>query len=487
MNAAIPASGVKKEARPFGWRDNLGYFFGDFGCNMSFSLISGYMFIFFTQFIGIKLEHYALVILLTKIWDGINDPVIGALVDRFTPKQGDKFRPWILWGSFPLAIGSALLFLDTSNWVYWGKLTLLIVGYMIWDIAYTIVNVPYGSLNSVITADPVGRSQLSTSRSFGALIAGIPLGVAIPLLLYKSEVIDGVEKSIFQGQKMFIIALVLGAIALISFMILYRLSVERIRHSEHDGEKFNYFKTLKGFFTSRPILGLVLAALGQIIFIMSAMQLNQMTFQMYFGEGKLNSLSILAYLVPMIVGAPLIKPLVKKYGKQDIVSWPLLGSVVVYLIMWLLPIANPYIWIGLLVLASVFSFGSLLVGWAMVSDAIDYSEYETGRREEGSIYATYSMIRKVGQGIGQALVPALIALVIPGLIMTDASTWSVEYSTSIKNMSVIFPLIGTILMFIGFKFVYNLNQQKLAEVEAKLGRNAKAVDTSLEAMTLSED
>ncbi len=487
MNAAIPASGVKKEARPFGWRDNLGYFFGDFGCNMSFSLISGYMFIFFTQFIGVKLEHYALVILLTKIWDGINDPIIGALVDRFTPKQGDKFRPWILWGSFPLAIGSALLFLDTSNWAYWGKLTLLIVGYMIWDIAYTVVNVPYGSLNSVITADPVGRSQLSTSRSFGALVAGIPLGVAIPLLLYKTEVVDGVEKSIFQGQKMFIIALVLGAIAFISFMILYRLSVERIRHGEHDGEKFNYFKTLKGFFTSRPILGLVLAALGQIIFIMSAMQLNQMTFQMYFGEGKLNSLSILAYLVPMIVGAPLIKPLVKKYGKQAIVSWPLLGSIVVYLIMWLLPIANPYIWIGLLVLASVFSFGSLLVGWAMVSDAIDYSEYETGRREEGSIYATYSMIRKVGQGIGQALVPALIALVIPGLIMTDASTWSVEYSTSIKNMSVIFPLIGTILMFIGFKFVYNLNQQKLAEVEAKLGRNAKAVDTSLEAMTLSED
>jgi GPH family glycoside/pentoside/hexuronide:cation symporter len=301
--------------------------------------------------------------------------MIGALVDRFTPKQGDKFRPWIFW----------------------------------------------------------------------------------------------------------------GAIAFISFLILHRFSVERIRHTEHDGEKFNYFKTIKSFFTSRPIVGLVVATLGQIIFIISAMQLNQMTFQMYFGEGKLNSLSILAYLLPMIIGAPLVKPFVKKFGKQSLVSWPLLGSIVIYLIMWLVPITNPYIWIGFLILASMFSFGSLLVGWAMVSDTIDYSEYQTGRREEGSIYATYSMIRKLGQGVGQALVPALIALFIPGLIMNDPTSWNVEYSTAIKNMSVIFPLIGTILMFVGYKFIYNLDKTKLSEIEAKLGRNSKTVDTSLEAITRTDE
>lgn len=244
---------------------------------------------------------------------------------------------------------------------------------------------------------------------------------------------------------------------------------------------------MKAFFTSRPIIGLVVATSGQIIFILSAMQLNQMTFQMYFGEGKLNSLSVLVYLVPMVLGAPFIKPLVKKFGKQSIVSWPLLGSIVIYLIMWLIPISNPYIWIVLLILASTFSFGSFLVGWAMVSDVIDYVEYQTSRREEGSIYATYSMIRKIGQGVGQALVPALIAFFLPGLIMNDAATWSVQYSTSIKNMSVLFPLIGTVLMFIGFKFIYNLDKQKLAEIEAKLGRNSHTVKTSLETITRSDD
>ena len=118
MEATIKTPAVAKTQRPFGWKDLVGYFFGDFGCNMSFSLISGYMFLFFTQYIGIKLEHYALIILLTKIWDGINDPIIGALVDRFTPKKGDKFRPWVFWGAWPMAIAAAVMFLDASAWAY---------------------------------------------------------------------------------------------------------------------------------------------------------------------------------------------------------------------------------------------------------------------------------------------------------------------------------------------------------------------------------
>jgi GPH family glycoside/pentoside/hexuronide:cation symporter len=487
MEATIKAPTVAKARRPFGWKDIVGYFFGDFGCNMSFSLISGYMFLFFTQYIGIKLEHYALIILLTKIWDGINDPIIGALVDRFTPKKGDKFRPWIFWGAWPLAIAAAVMFLDASAWPYWGKLALMIVGYMVWDIAYTVVNVPYGSLNSVITADPVQRSQLSTFRSFGAIVAGIPLGIVIPLFAYKQQMVDGVEKSIFQGQNMFPIALVLGAVALISFMILWASTVERIQHGEHDGEKFNYFKTLKSFFTSRPILGLVIATLAQTIFMMSISSLGAMTFQMYFGNGKLNSLSVLTYLVPMIAGAFLVKPLVKRFGKKNIVGWPLLGTIFVYVLMLVLPITNPYLWIGLQILASLFAIGTMLVGWAMVADAIDYSEYKTSRREEGSIYATYSMMRKIGQGVGQALVPAIIALVLPGLVMSNAATWNMEYATSIKNLSILFPLAGSVIMFVAYQFIYNLDTKTLAEVEEALGRNGKEVDTSLEAITRKEE
>lgn len=487
MEATLKTPAVTKAQRPFGSKDILGYFLGDFGCNMSFSLISGYMFLFFTQFIGIKLEHYALIILLTKIFDGINDPIVGAMIDRFSPKQGDKFRPWIFWGAWPLSIAAAIMFLDASAWPYWGKLALMIVGYVVWDVAYTVVNVPYGSLNSVISADPVQRSQLSTARSFGAIVAGIPLGILIPLFVYQQMTVDGAEKSIFLGQNMFPIALALGAVALISFMILWATSVERIQRPEHNGEKFNYFTTLKSFFTTRPILGLVIATLAQTILIMSATSLSAMTFQLYFGNGKLNSLTILTYLIPMLAGALLMKPLVKRFGKKNIVGWPLLGTIFIYTLMLLVPIKSPYVWIGLQVLAMLFSAGMLLVGWAMLADAIDYSEYETGRREEGSIYATFSMMRKIGQGVGQALVPAAIALALPGLVMNDAATWSPEFGISIKNLSILFPLAGNVIMFVAYQFIYNLDSKKLAEIEKALGRTSSKVDTSLEALTRQED
>ncbi|MEN6621003.1 MAG: MFS transporter [Smithella sp.] len=204
---------------------------------------------------------------------------------------------------------------------------------------------------------------------------------------------------------------------------------------------------------------------------------------MYFGNGKLSSMSVLSYLLPIIIGTPLVKPLVNKFEKKNLVSWPLLGAIVIYFLMLILPIKNPMIWIVLLVLANVFSFGSILIGWALVADVIDYSEYKTGRREEGSIYATYSFVRKVGQGVGQAIIPVLIALFIPGLVMKDPSTWSMEYATSIKSMTALFPLIGTIIMFIGFQFIYNLDNKKLAEIEAKLGRAGNSVDTNLDAVT----
>ena len=468
LNRNTKASGA---VRSFGWRDKVGYLMGDFGCNMSFTLISSYMFIFFTQYIGISLMHYATIILISKIFDGINDPIVGAIVDRLTPKKGDKFRPWIFWGSFPLAASAVIMFIDTTNWTYGARLVLCVASYVIWDICYTLVNVPYGSMNAVISADPIERSQLSTFRTFGAIVAGVPLGILIPMFAYKKQMVNGAEKSVFQGSNMFIIAVVLGAVALISFQILYRWSIERVQHKDHDGESFNYFKTLKNFFTNRAVLGLTLATFAQTVFIMSASQLGQMTFQMYFGNGKLSSLSIITYLVPMLVGAPLVKPLVKRFGKKEISAYPMLGTIAVYAVMLILPIKNPMVWIGLQVLGQIFSVGSLMVGWAMLSDAIDYLELKTGRREEGSVYATYSMVRKIGQGVGQALVPALIAIVIPGIVMNNAATWNADYAVQIKNLSVLFPLVGNIVMFVCYTFIYNLDKKTIEYMQINLGRN----------------
>lgn len=463
----------KKKVKPFGWGDRIGYMLGDFGCNMSFSLITGYMFIFFTQFIGISLVHYSIVILITKIWDGINDPIVGALVDRLNPKTGSKFKPWIKWGSIALVFSSAVMFINTSAWgdnLYWLKLVILTAGYLIWDIAYTIVNVPYGSMNATITANPVYRSQLSTFRTLGAMLAGLFIGVVLPQLLYRTELIEGLEKSIFQGQKMFIIALVMGVIAFAAFQLLNALVKERVEPLEQTAEKFNFFKAFKTFFTYRSTLGLTILNLVSYIFVFSSMMTNSLVFQMYFGEGRLSSLGTITQIVPIIVIAPIVSVLVKKYGKKAVSYYPFYGALVVYLVLLFIPITSPYVWVGLTTIAGICIFFYAMLGWAMISDSIDDLELKTGRREEGTIYAMVSLIRKISQGVQASLIPFLIATFIPGLVMDDPTTWSVEYGLQIKNLAVILPLIGIVISILTFAFIYDLDKKRVKEIEVQLGR-----------------
>jgi GPH family glycoside/pentoside/hexuronide:cation symporter len=471
----------KKKIKPFGWGDRIGYMLGDFGCNMSFSLITGYMLIFFTQFIGISLVHYSIVILITKIWDGINDPIVGALVDRLNPKSGSKFKPWIKWGSIALIFSSAFMFINTSAWgddLYWLKLVVLTAGYLIWDIAYTIVNVPYGSMGATITSNPVYRSQLSTFRTLGAMLAAIIIGVLLPQLLYQTELIEGIEKSIFQGQKMFIIALVLGAIAFVAFQLLNKLTTERVEPLEQENVKFNFFKAFKTFFTYRSTLGLTILNLVSFIFVFSTTLTNSLVFQMYFGEGKLASLGTATQLVPILVIAPIVSVLVKKFGKKAVSYYPFYGALVIYLILLFVPITNPYVWIGMTTLAGIFIYFFAMLGWAMISDCIDDLELKTGRREEGTIYAMVSLIRKISQGVQASLVPFLIATFIPGLVMDDPTTWTPAYGLQIKNLSVILPIIGIVISILTFAFIYDLDKKRVKEIEVQLGRSEAENNTA---------
>lgn len=469
-----------KAIRPFGFRDKFGYFMGDFGCTISFTLISSFMMIFYTQYIGVSLLDYSLIILLTKIWDGVNDPIIGALADRLQPKGGEKFRPWLFWGSFPLAFSICLLFADTSALPYWIKIAVCIGGYLIWDIAYTVVNVPYGSMNATITADPVERSQLSAWRSMGAFFVGLLVMMVMPLFLYKKATLaDGKTVSLFAGDRMFTIAIILGLVTLLAIQILYRFSTERIKHKEHDGQKFNYFKMLAGFVTNRTMLAVSLTAIIQVTNMAAGMIMGTLVFQMYYNNGALASFSVIGSAAVFLL-APFVKGSVKRWGKKNLCSWPILISAGIYIVMFLIPNLPIAVWIIGHAVASLGMGFYSLISWSMVSDSIDSIELKTGRRDEGSIYATYSMVRKIAQGIGQALIPFLIAVVIPGLNMNDELTWSALYGTQIKNLALILPAIGCILMFVMMRFIYDIDKNRERELPVLLGRIPKDVSAGIE-------
>ena len=474
----LTQSTIQSDARPFGKRDVIGYFFGDLGCNFSFDLVTMYMFLFFTQHVGIRLEHYSMIILVAKILDGINDPIIGALIDRSEPTTYGKFKPWIRRFAPLLAFVAAIMFFDTSGMSYTVKLLFAGGGYLLWDLFYSFVNVPYGSLSSVMTTKSSERTKLSTARSIGGFVPNILYGILIPQIIYKSVIVNGESKEVFQGQLLFPIALITGVFALISIFILLKNSEERISHVKGklktDGtqEKYSFFKTLKDTMKNRAMLGLVLTAFAQIIFMNGAQQLQSLTYQLYFGDGSLNSLSIFITMIPMVIGGTIGSKLVKKFGTQEISSYPLIGAFAISLVMLFMPIQNPYVWWGLSAATSMFSFGLSIYTWAMVADVIDYQEYLTGDRNEGTVYSIFSMIRKIGQGMGQALIPIMILITIPGLELNNAETWSSERVNGIKNMSVIFPMIGMVLVVLALVLVYPLNKERLTKVQHALGREA---------------
>lgn len=132
----------------FGLRDKIGYMMGDFGCNMSFQLVSSYAMIYFTQGMGLTLGSWAVIVVLAKIFDAINDPIIGALVDRRKPSKSGKFRPWIFYGSFAILLTTTLFFIDIRALSYGLRFAYCLTMYCLWSIAYTATNVPYGSLNA---------------------------------------------------------------------------------------------------------------------------------------------------------------------------------------------------------------------------------------------------------------------------------------------------------------------------------------------------
>ena len=177
-----------KGFRKFGMRDKVAYAAGDLGCNMSFALKSSIMAIFWTQFMALGEEMYAFLLVIVQVWDAINDPLLGSLfdADKKIHKHG-KFKTYIFIGAMGLLFSGLFFFLPVPNAPHFMRCILFVLGYILWDAFYTIANVPYGSMMSVITTDGAERSELSVWRSIGSMIGNVVPMVLLPVLCYDAR------------------------------------------------------------------------------------------------------------------------------------------------------------------------------------------------------------------------------------------------------------------------------------------------------------
>ena len=449
----------------FGMRDCLAYAAGDFGCNMSFAL-KGTMMIFWTQFMGLEL-WYSLLLVVVQVWDAINDPVIGSIIDADRRQyKRNKFLQYIWFGSIGLIVAGALCFLPFPNAPLWAQMIIFVCGYVIWDAFYTVANVPYGSLLSLISNNSADRASLSAWRSVGSMVGNMVPMAILPMLIY-----DANDNLI--GERVFIAALIMGILGFISFQFMIRNTeireVAEIQLNEEQ-PKFNVFKAMANFVKNRPAMGATIAAVGMFLGMQGGTAAVTVLFQSYFNNVKISGVVQVFAMIPIIAFTPLARKMVSKYGKKELATVGAIVSMVACALMLVLPITPNAT--GMLVYILCQLFNSLGMGiyttvsWAMMGDAIDYNEWKTGAREEGTVYALHSFFRKLAQGVGPAL--ALVVMVAFGYIGANEGNQTIEVATNMRYLVPALYLFSAVMMFVGLSLVYNLDKKKLDQMQAEL-------------------
>ncbi|MBR2045215.1 MAG: MFS transporter [Agathobacter sp.] len=458
--------------RKFGMRDKIAYAAGDFGCNMSFALKS-YLTLFWTQYMGLDPVLMASLLLLVQVWDAINDPVIGSMIDADRRQyKRNKFLQYVHIGSIGLMVAGAACFIPLPQMPYIAKNILFVVGYIFWDAFYTIANVPYGSMMSLITTDAGERAQLSTWRSAGAMVAGILLGSIIPMLIFDAS-------SNLLGDRIFIMALIFGVLGFFTFQFMIRNTEIRVDTSirlNEETPKFNPVKATINYAKNRAAIGVTISAFAEIMVMYGISTANMIMFQSYFNNAQISGLlSTVAYF-GMFLYMPFIGKIVGKFGKKEAVLAGMTVTVSAYLLMFILPITPDTK--GMIMFTVCQLVASLGVGiyscvsWSFMADAMDYGEWKFGVREEGTTYALYSFFRKLAQGIGPSVGLVLAAML--GYDETLGAAQTAETAVNMLNLVRGGYVIGVLVQMIGIGLVFNLDKKTLAKIHTDLEERREA-------------
>ena len=523
--------------RKFGIRDKLAYAAGDAGCNLSFGLKSTVQ-TFWLVFMMMETGLFSILLLIVQAWDAINDPLIGTLIDRDQRQYKlGKYKTYILIGAIGLLVGGAAVFLPFPKADDIVKAILFIIGYIVWDAAYTMANVPYGTMLNIVTEDAGERAQLSVFRSIGGAVGGMVPGIILPLLIWKPVTYDpqnptwfldkieipegaegkfvaenftknpttgaayaegdavlspltGGQLEILLGEKVFWAALIMGVLAFVFFIFMIKnITIrgnENAQLNQESGEKVNLFKSLGAFIKNRPAVGCTIAAMGMFLGMQSASTANTIMFATHFGQASLSGIVTAVGFAPMFIFMPFATKLVKKYGKKEVASIGSIAGLVGGAILCLFPLFPKNIQLIVYIIGLVF-FGLGMgfyncVSWAMMGDAIDYQEWKTGKREEGVVYALHSFFRKLAQGIGPAAVIALMGTPLIGYVSALGTIGqSAETAANLCWLVAGLYMLSAVCQFVGVSIVYNIDKKTLAQMTEELAARHTEAPAEVEA------
>ncbi len=442
----------------------IGYALGDLGGCMTFAIMGSFLTPYYTEVAGLTTASVATMFLVIRIWDAINDPLMGALLDKAFAKTKSgkgKFRPWMFKSAPVLAI-SAVLMYTTPNYIDgMAKVLVAFVTYILYEASYTMFNIPYGSLLSAMANNDGERATLSSARGIGAMIGNLLPLMAFPLI------IDSMSGNPALGYASGIT--VCAIIGLISCLFSAKLTEERNLKATTDADADNIKLTdiIEVFKKNRAFNALCMVGLFYTISQYVGTTLGIYMYRDVLGALPLMSLAMFLGMPFSLVFLLILPKISKKFGIEKTVRTTQLIAVVMYVILFLLP-TNVYIYIAGSIIAASFSGVTVAMQWGMVGEAIDYNEYLIGKRTEGSIYGTFNLMRRIGQAIGSSLAVALLGIIgyVPNAEMQAESVLS-----TIKGLVILTPAVFLLLCWATFKFVWNITpkiRQEISDFKNKI-------------------
>lgn len=466
-------------------KEGFSYSLCGFGQNLICTIIGSYLTVFMTDAIGFNALAVAFLMLGARIFDALNDPIMGSIVDRTRTKWG-KCRPYMKWMAFPIAIMTAICFLPwypQSD----GGFAAISVMYVVWGMIYTVADVPYWGLSTAMSNDTYRRGNLLTiARLFCTAGAGIVTVITPIITDNMTKGLDPVAKGEMLKWIYFVIAIVCCVIAVPLFFLGFKNTTERNISTENPPSLGHNLKLL---FKNKPLMLIVLSGIGG-----AARMLFTYTGGLYFAKYIMDKESMYSLFTMAIVPGGLIASLLvpwctKKFGKRNTYIWSHIVGGVAMLIAFIVGIAcdrgaytstaTTVVLLIALVIAGIPSGFGNIVTYAMIGDTVEYLELKTGERAEGICFAMQTLINKIGMAVGAFV--GVLAYYMAGVAANDASSVTPEGKDTMWFMLVGIAAISFFLTVIPlFFYKFNEKQQQEAKAEIEARKYAKAEQSSEE-------
>lgn len=451
----------------------IGYMMGDLGGCMTFALMGSMVTRYYTNVLHVNTLVLATLLLVWNIWDAVNDPMMGALMDKMFAKHQNpkgKFRPWLLRATPLLAITAIAFWTLPTFFEGTAMLVVLFFCKIAYEACYTMFNIPMGSMLSAMASNDSERASLSSARGFGGMIGNMLPAMIFPLLLKKYGDSNAIGYAIG--------AVICAGIGFVLCLMHYFWTEERNVIASTNAEDIKFSDILKVFRVNRPFVALCLHGI-----CICTMQYVNQTLASYMYADVLGDVGMMSFSsmisMPMmfvvLIGAPI---LAKKISLEKMIRYSLLLGSAMFgglFVMHLVMEVPAFVHMIISSLALSFAMVSIQMQWGLVAEAIDYNELVTGKRTEGSIYGTFNLARRIGQTVGNsAAVLALGWIGYDSIAAAQGAAQSASTLTGIKVLCVLVPAIFALGSWAVFKFVWNITPEVRAKLAAMKSTGANS-------------